>query len=221
MTDPGPDAAPQAVLDFWLSEVGGKGWFRADPDVDAACAERFGSWVSAAIRGGLDHWLDPAAGPDGAPPHSPREGALALIILLDQLPRNIFRGDARAFDGDARARWAADRAIGRGDDLATPPPARFLFYMPFEHSEELADQDRAVALIAERAADDPEILRHAHAHRDLIVRFGRFPHRNIALGRESTAEEAAHLAGGGYAPGARPVADAAGSTGATHDRKPD
>lgn len=194
MTEPAPSeddsASARAVLDFWLGEVGRAGWFRIDPDVDAACAARFSPLVDRAIRGGLDGWL------------GSREGALALVILLDQLPRNIHRGAAAAFAGDAKARWVADRAIALGHDRATPTPQRVFFYLPFEHSEDIGDQDRAIALIAERVTDDKDWLRHAAAHRELIQRFGRFPHRNTALGRASTSEEAAFLADGGYAPGA-------------------
>lgn len=191
--DKDPEAIA-AILSFWLDEVGEKGWWRADADVDAACSARFGALVEAASRGALDGWAD-------AP-----DGALALLILLDQFPRNMFRGRAEAFAADPRARTIADAAIAAGHDVAIPPPQRLFFYTPFEHSEAPADQDRAVALIAERLPAAAEASRHAEAHRAVIQRFGRFPHRNAALGRTPTPEETAYLDGGGYAPGARPTA---------------
>lgn len=183
---------PNAVLTHWFETIGPKGWFVSDPAVDAALAERFGDAVEAAMAGGLDHWAES------------RDGALALVLLLDQFPRNLFRGQARAFEGDARALAVADAAIAQGWDLETDEPARHFFYLPFEHAEDLAAQDRAVAFCAERINDGGKALHHAEAHRDLIRRFARFPHRNAALGRPSTEEERAHLASGGYQPGAAP-----------------
>lgn len=183
------------LLTFWLEEVGPSGWYRSDPAVDEACEARFGAQVRAAAAGELAAW------------EADREGALALLLLLDQLPRNIYRNSPKAFDADPLARAVADRAIANGFDTATPPPERSFFYLPFEHSEAMEDQDRAVALFEERLPDSDENIRHAHLHRDLIVRFGRFPHRNAVLGRENTPEEDAHLSGGGYAPGAAPTKD--------------
>lgn len=190
------DATPEAVLRFWIEEKGKKAWFIADPAVDAEIAERFGALTEQALAGALQ-----APGSDWS--ETP-QGALALLILLDQFPRNLFRGAARSFAGDAAALALAERCIARGDDLATPEPERLLYYLPFEHAEDLAAQDQAVTLCAERLPGMPDVREHAEKHRDLIQRFGRFPHRNIALGRESTAEEIAHLEGGGYAPGAAP-----------------
>lgn len=190
------DAEPKpwdALLRFWLEEVGPKGWWVADDAVDAACAARFGALSAQAVDGGLADWAE-----DG-------RGSLALLILLDQIPRNIHRGAAAAFAGDARARAVAEAAVARGDDHSTPTPERLFFYLPFEHSEDLADQDRAVALFESRAPELANERAHAEKHRDVIRRFGRFPHRNEALGRESTPEEIAYLDGGGYAPGARPA----------------
>lgn len=183
------------VLDFWLSAVGPKGWFKADPAVDQEIAARFGALVAAAAAGALDDWAET------------RDGALALILLLDQFPRNLHRGAPGAFAADAQARAVARAALEAGFDRATPPSARHFFYLPFEHSEDLADQDLAVTLCAERLAETPDALRHAELHRDLIRRFGRFPHRNAALGRTPTDAERAHLDGGGYAPGARGASD--------------
>ena len=183
------------VLRFWLDEVGPKGWFIADDGVDQICRNRFGALVEEALAGGLTEWEAEA------------QSALALLIVLDQFPRNLFRGEARAFAGDARALAVAARAIESGFDWATPLPERSFFYTPYEHSEDLADQERSVALFEERAQDDPNganWLHHVKLHRDLIRRFGRFPHRNAVLGRESTPEEEEHLSGGGYAPGAMP-----------------
>lgn len=192
------ETPPQAkdVLSFWLDEVGPKGWFVADQAVDETCRERFGDLVELALAGGLEEW-------ERRP-----ETAMALLILLDQFPRNLFREQARAFAGDPRALEVAKRSVEAGFDLATPLPGRCFFYMPFEHSEDLADQDRSVALFRERATGDARYetwVEHVEKHRDLIRRFGRFPHRNAALGRENTPEEIEHLQSGGYAPGARPA----------------
>lgn len=184
------------VLEFWIGTVGPEGWYLADPAVDRIIAARFAGLVEQAIAGALQapeaDWSATA------------EGSLALLILLDQFPRNLYRDDPRAFAGDDRAREAATRAIDRGFDLATREPERQFFYLPFEHSEALEDQDRAVALCAERLRSEPKALLHAEKHRELIHRFGRFPHRNALLGRTNSAEEQAHLDGGGYAPGAAP-----------------
>jgi uncharacterized protein (DUF924 family) len=137
-----------------------------------------------AAAGRLDQW---AQTPDGA---------LALVLLLDQFPRNVFRGDARMFATDARAVAAAEAAIAAGHDSAVDEQLRVFLYLPFEHAEDLALQDRCVALCAPLRED---YLRFAIVHRDIIARFGRFPHRNAVLGRESTPEELAFLADGGFA----------------------
>jgi uncharacterized protein (DUF924 family) len=128
-------------------------------------------------------------------------GALALLLLTDQIPRNLFRGSAHAFASDALAREVADRAIAQGFDQQTEASLRGFFYLPFEHHEDAASQARAVALFERLAAEtgDREGLEYARLHAGLIARFGRFPHRNPVLGREPTAEETAYLAQGGFA----------------------
>ena len=176
-------AAPEGVLSFWR-EAGLKRWFAVDPAFDAEIRERYLATHQAAAAGRLSVWEDTA------------EGALALVIALDQFPRNMFRGTARAFSTDALALAAARRAIRHGFDLKTPMPERNFFYLPFEHSENLADQERCVALTD--ATGDAEAVKWAKVHHDVIHRFGRFPHRNAALGRVSTPEEIAFLAAGGF-----------------------
>lgn len=177
---------PVEVLDFWLGEVGPQGWYAGGEDLDALCREHFLEVWQAAQDGGLDHWVEGAA------------GTLAYIVICDQLARNMHRGSALAFATDARALAAAKQAVAMGWDMDAPEPERQFFYMPFEHSEDMADQDQAVALLTERMSSDPDMALHARAHRAIIARFGRFPFRNIALGRDSTTEEAAFLAEGGY-----------------------
>ncbi len=175
------------VLHFWLSEVGESGWYVAAPEVDSAIKDRFMPTWQAAWEGRLDGWAESA------------EGALALLIVTDQFSRNMFRGDGRAFATDAIARRVARLAIARSFDLTVPEPQRVFFYMPFEHSEDPADQDWSVALIEARLpATGDGFAHHARLHREIIRRFGRFPFRNAALGRESTTEEAAFLSSGGY-----------------------
>ena len=176
-------AAPEAVLSFWR-EAGPKRWFAQDSAFDAQVRERFLATHEAAAAGQLSAWQDTA------------EGALALVIALDQFPRNMFRGTARAFSTDPLALAAARGAIGRGFDLKTPMPERNFFYLPFEHSENLTDQNRCVALT--EATGDVELVKWAKMHQDVIRRFGRFPHRNAALGRVSTPEEIAFLEDGGF-----------------------
>lgn len=177
---------PVSVLDFWLGEVGEAGWYRSSAELDAVCRDRWLDLWQAAHDGGLDHWVEGTV------------GSLAFLILTDQLPRNMFRGTAQAFATDARARGAAKLAVEAGWDLGAPEPERQFFYLPFEHSEDFDDQETAIALIAERLPASPGNLLHAHAHAEVIRRFGRFPFRNTALGRVSTPEEEAFLAEGGY-----------------------
>ena len=179
---PAPQTA-QDVIDFWL-EAGPPKWFAKDADFDRRFKTRFLATHESATRGELAHWQDNAA------------GALALVLLLDQFPRNAFRGSARMFATDARARVAADTALQQGLDSAVAPQLRAFFYMPFMHSEALADQERCVALC--RAANDDNTLHFALEHRDIIARFGRFPHRNAVLGRESSDDERRFLADGGF-----------------------
>ncbi|GAB1363479.1 DUF924 family protein [Rhodobacter sp.] len=177
---------PVAVLDFWLDEIGPEGWYAGTPEVDDSCATGFGDLVDAAREGNLEHWIDGPA------------GTLAYLILTDQFPRNVYRGKALSFASDIRARAAARRALDEGWDLKVPEPERQFFYMPLEHSEDMADQDLAVRLMEERMSSDPEMALHARAHREMIRRYGRFPLRNAALGRESSDDEAAFIAAGGY-----------------------
>ena len=178
---------PVEVLDFWLGSVGPDGWYAGGDDLDAMCRDGFMELWLAAKEGGLDHWVEGTV------------ATLAFLILTDQLPRNMHRGKAESFATDPLALAAARKAVDEGWDLDAPEPERQFFYMPFEHSENLADQHLSVSLLEERVSSDPEMALHARAHRDIIARFGRFPSRNAALGRTDTAEEAAFLADGGYA----------------------
>ena len=184
----------QAVLDFWFLPPGDPGhdrfrgeWFRKDAAFDDGIRARFGDAVEAALGGDLREW------------ESTAEGGLALILLLDQFTRNLFRDTARAFAGDVRALAVAQDMVGSGRDKNLPPLRRWFVFMPFEHSESLLDQERAVALFAglRREAQQPAFesaYDYAVRHRDVIERFGRFPHRNAALGRASTPAEVAFLA---------------------------
>lgn len=172
------------VLDYWTS-IGPKGWFEVNAAVDQEITTRFADLWGTLWEGGLRDWQG-AAG-----------GALAYLIVADQFPRNMFRGDARAFATDERARAAARAAVLSGHDLATDPSMRAFFYLPFEHAESMGDQDWSVDLFAHRLPD-PSLVRHAKAHREVIRRFGRFPFRNAALGRQDTAAEATFLKAGGY-----------------------
>ncbi len=171
------------VVQFWV-DAGSGAWFRKDDAFDDRFREKFAAAHEAAARGQLDDWLA-----DG-------EGALALLILLDQYPRNSFRGTSRMFATDDKALDVAKSAIASGFDATAQPSLRLFFYTPFIHSERIEDQDRALELYAQLGADT---ARHAHIHRDIIARFGRFPHRNPLLGRETTAEEEQFLDDGGFA----------------------
>jgi len=177
-----PDAA-DAIFTFWFDELGPDLWFATSPELDATIRNRFhGDYVAVM-----------AAGADLAPWLSTPRTSLALVILLDQFPRNMFRGTPRAFEADGAALKAARAAIRRGHDLETEVARRVFFYLPFEHSERLEDQEEAVRLVRERA-DIADYLKFAEVHRDIIRRFRRFPHRNVLLGRVSTPEEVAYLA---------------------------
>ena len=175
---------PIAVIAFWRA-AGPTKWFAKDSSFDAEIAARFAAVWRNASAGMVSTW-------EAAP-----ESALALAIVLDQFPRNMFRGQAQAFETDALARAVADRAIGRGFDQAVPKSERIFFYLPFEHSENLSDQERAIALI--RAIGDAGLVKWAELHAEVIRRFGRFPHRNPALGRTTTSAEKAFLDAGGFA----------------------
>jgi uncharacterized protein (DUF924 family) len=170
-------ASAEEIVRFW-QEAGPERWFSRDDALDVLCRERVLETYEAAARGDLPEWeLEP-------------EGALALLILLDQMPRNMFRGTRRAWATDAPAVLLAERAIDKGFDRKVPPDMRRFFYLPFMHAEDPAAQERSVTLNAELGADSAEYARH---HRDIVVRFGRFPHRNEVLGRASTPEELAFL----------------------------
>jgi len=178
------DVTPADIVAFWR-EAGSARWFKKDAAFDDEIRRRFLAAHEAAAAGTLSTWETSA------------EGTLALLILLDQFPRNMFRGDARAFATDNHARAIAAGALVRGFDAQEPAAMRTFFYLPFEHSEMLADQERLLALY--KASGDADGLKWAEAHADIIRRFGRFPHRNAALGRATTPDEQAFLDGGGFA----------------------
>jgi uncharacterized protein (DUF924 family) len=187
-----PDTTPVDILDFWFGRPGDAKygqpraqWFRKDATFDAEIARRFLPSVEAALAGALTNW-----------PDNP-QGLLARLILLDQFPRNLFRNQAKAFAGDAQARQLAENAISCGWDKALSAVEKLFLYLPFEHSEALADQQRSLALFTALAASHPGCegyLDYARRHYKVIARFGRFPHRNAALGRGSTLEEISYLA---------------------------
>ena len=183
MTDAPAALTAADVVAFWRA-AGPKRWFKKEEGFDDDIRQRFLKLHEAATAGKLTDWEARA------------EGALALLILLDQFPRNMFRGQARSFVTDPLARAIASRAILNGFDGAFPDMSGF-FYLPFMHSEELADQERAIALY--RARNDADNLKWAQKHADVIRRFGRFPHRNAVLGRVSTPEEQEFLNSGGFA----------------------
>ena len=175
---------PRDVLDFWR-KAGPARWFAQDRDFDANLRWTFFGAHQAAAWGVLEDW------------RNDHESALALILLLDQFPRNIFRGLARAFGTDAQARDVAAQAIDRGFDALYEVPLKRFFYLPAMHSEDLRDQDFCLEKC--RAANDADGVKFAEIHRDIIARFGRFPHRNRLLGRQTTPQEQAFLDAGGFA----------------------
>ena len=176
---------PGTILAFWR-DAGSKRWYTPDDAFDADVRRRFfGVWQRAAA-GELSSW------------QTSDDGALALVIVLDQFPRNMFRGDARTYASDALAREVAHRAIEHGVDARIDPSLREFLYLPFNHSEHLSDQLRCIELT--RAAGNAENLKWAEHHADIIRRFGRFPHRNRLLGRATTPEEQAFLDEGGFSP---------------------
>jgi uncharacterized protein (DUF924 family) len=193
-----PDSAIDAILDFWFGSLDQDGcadsehsarWWKKDAAFDEEIGRRFGEVYRSIRAGELDDWLK-----------DPR-GRLAQVIALDQFSRNTFRGTPEAFAGDARAREIAVDALDRGDDRALPRDQRFFLYMPLMHSEDLALQDRTIALFTALRDSAPPALReksagylkYAEMHRDIVRRFGRFPHRNAILGRPSSPEELAFL----------------------------
>lgn len=170
--------SPNAVIAFWR-EAGPEKWFAKDDAFDQACRDNFLPTYRAAARGDLNEWeLTP-------------DGALALVLLLDQFPRNMFRGTRDVYKADPVALMAADRAIEKGFDHQVDPSFRRFFYLPFMHSESLRHQERSVTL--NEALGEADSIKWARHHHDIVARFGRFPHRNSILGRESTPEEEAFL----------------------------
>ena len=186
------------ILDFWFGPLNARGmpaperdqfWFRKSPALDEEIGQRFGAAVQAALAGDLDDWAQDD------------KGLVALIILLDQFTRNIHRDTPAMFSGDAKALALSQAAVAAGRDAALPPIHRFSLYLPFEHAEDLEAQNTSVALVqcllADSAPEDRDrvatYLRYAEAHRAVIRQFGRFPHRNPLLGRQTTPAEQAHL----------------------------
>lgn len=177
----------EKVLAFWLDEVGQKGWYDSPPALDAEIRERFEKPWDQATEGAFGLWLTHAT------------GMLAYIILTDQFPRNMFRGEAKAFETDKLALAAAKVAIDRHWDMKIDEPARQFFYLPLMHSENLCDQERCVRLMKERMPQSGESnLLHARAHREVIRQFGRFPYRNEVLRRKPSGLEQAYVEDGGY-----------------------
>ncbi|OSQ51227.1 DUF924 family protein [Marivita geojedonensis] len=178
---------PEEVLRFWLDEIGPSGWYKAEDALDQEIRDRFEDAWNGAMEGRHALWLTYPS------------GTLAYITLMDQFPRNMFRGTGRAFASDRFALAAAKQAIGKNWDMKIDEPARQFFYLPLMHSENLCDQDRCVRLMLERMPQEgASNLLHARAHREVIRKFGRFPYRNTALGRHSTANELDYVSGGGY-----------------------
>lgn len=172
--------SPLSVLDFWFSPRVKKLWFQSTPAFDREVRERFEPLFQLAMNGQLGPWQQDA------------EGSLALVIVLDQFPLNMYRGEGRSFSGGGPALAAANDAIEKGFDKKLPRDRLAFLYLPFMHSEKLSDQDRSVELFEKAGLS--ENINFAHHHREIVRRFGRFPHRNAPLGRASTAEETAYLA---------------------------
>ncbi|MDJ0609375.1 MAG: DUF924 family protein [Kiloniellales bacterium] len=172
----------RAVLDFWFAEGMKDRWFKKDEAFDSEVEEKLGALYEQAAAGALDHWQNDF------------EGCLALIVLLDQVPRNLFRGQAKAFATDEKALGLTYRMLERGWDRGLPQLQRVFVYMPLEHCETLEGQELCLELMGE-LKDAEEWLKYVKMHHDIIARFGRFPHRNEALGRETTEEEAEFLKG--------------------------
>lgn len=187
--------AVQEILSFWFGDLDEEGiskpeqhslWFKSSEETDQHCIDEFGHYVESALRGELEDWAQSD------------QGLIALVLLLDQLTRNIYRGTPAAFSGDTRALKLAQTAIQNGRNLHLPPIHQQFLYLPLEHCEDRKVQEHCVALM-NQLADHTEhemfqgFARYALAHRDVIAQFGRFPHRNAILGRESTPEELAYL----------------------------
>lgn len=180
-----PIARPRDILDFWFA-AGHAKWFAKDDAFDAEIRKRFAETHVAAAEGRLDEWMKDA------------QGALALLIVLDQFSRNLYRDDHRAWVNDGKALAFAREAISRRMDVEVPMTARQWFYLPFMHAEDMATQEESLRYHSTRL-DDAEAMRFAEIHADIIRRFGRFPHRNAVLGRVSTPAEQSFLAEGGFA----------------------
>ena len=187
-------SAPQEILDFWFRSEDEEGygefreaWFTRDREFDREIRDRFEPVYEEAAGGGLDHWKSEA------------QSCLALIIVLDQFPRNMYRGDERMYAADEKAREAARHAIEHAYDRELSPYGRLFTYLPFEHSEELDDQRLSVELFRGLATEmgSEDLLGYAVRHLEIVERFGRFPHRNEILGRRTTPEEAEFLSGAG------------------------
>ena len=185
-------SSPQEVLDFWFGREGEEGygefreaWFNRDPEIDREIRDRFEPVYEEAAAGRLDHWKSEAS------------SCLALIVVLDQFPRNMYRGDARMYAADEKAREAARHAVEHAYDRELSPYGRLFMYLPFEHSEELDDQRLSVELFRGLATEmgSEDLLGYAVRHLEIIERFGRFPHRNEILGRRTTPEETKFLSG--------------------------
>ena len=178
---------PEEVLSFWLDELQPSDWYNSSDELDGEIRRRFGASWTAAREGKLGLWLTYPS------------GALAYILLTDQLPRNMFRGEAQSFATDRNALAVAKCAVDKKWDMKIDEPARQFFYLPFMHSENLCDQERCVRLMLNRMPQTgASNLLHAKVHREIIRKFGRFPYRNEALSRNFTANERAYLDAGGY-----------------------
>ena len=172
--------APDDLITFWFEEHGPDQWFATDAAFDALIRTRFGQAAAGALAGAYDAWRDSA------------DGCLALCLLLDQFPRNLHRGDAAAFAGDAKALSIAGHVVAEGLDRTLSEPQRLFLYLPYQHSESLQEQRTGVRLVA-GLVENPDWLDYACLHLSVIHRFGRFPHRNPALGRTTTADEQVYL----------------------------
>ncbi|MCJ7873627.1 DUF924 family protein [Marinovum sp. 2_MG-2023] len=177
---------PDEILAFWLDEIGPAGWYQASDALDTQIREKFETVWQGAMEGRHALWLTYPS------------GTLAYLILMDQFPRNMFRGSGMAFKSDRVALAAAKSAISKGYDQKIDAPARQFFYLPLMHSENLCDQDRCVRLMQERMPEADGNLLHARVHREIIRKFGRFPYRNAALARHDTAPEQDFMSNGGY-----------------------
>ena len=188
---------PEEVLRFWLDEVGPQGWYAVSDELDGTVRDRFQETWERAREGTYGLWLTYPT------------GTLAYIIVMDQFPRNMYRGKAQAFSTDKHAVAAAKATIHRKWDLRIDEPARQFFYLPLMHSENLCDQERRIRLVMERMPQggDDNLL-HARAHREVIRMFGRFPYRNAALSRNSTEPELDYVEQGGYGSTVRALQEA-------------